>query len=69
MQILLIHALRSGKHLLFTPGIYKLDKAIEVNNPNTILLGMGLASLQSTNGNECIKISDVDGVKVAGLLV
>ena len=61
-------ALRSGKHLLFTPGIYKLDKAIEVNNPNTILLGMGLASLQSTNGNECIKISDVDGVKVAGLL-
>lgn len=61
-------ALNQGKHLLFTPGIYKINKAIEVKNPNTIVLGIGLASLQSTNGNTCIKVSDVDGVKIAGLL-
>ena len=61
-------ALAQGKHLLLTPGIYYIDKAIEVKNPNTIVLGIGLASLQSTNGNACIKVSDVDGVKIAGLL-
>lgn len=61
-------ALAEGKHLLLTPGIYKLDKSIKVTNPDTIVLGLGLATLESTNGNSCMEISDVDGVKVAGIL-
>ena len=61
-------ALESGKHLLLTPGIYDLDKPIEVNNENTVVLGLGLATLTATNGNACMKIADVDGVMVAGIL-
>lgn len=61
-------ALKDGKHLILTPGIFKLDQAIEVNNADTIILGLGLTTLIPTKGNECMKIADVDGVKVAGVL-
>ena len=61
-------ALKNGKNLILTPGIYYIDKAIEVTNPDTIVLGLGLASLMPTNGNSCMNIADVDGVKVAGVL-
>ena len=37
-------ALKEGKNLLLTPGIYEIDQPIEINNPNTIVLGMGLAT-------------------------
>ena len=61
-------ALKSGKHILLTPGIYKLDKALKVTGENTIIYGMGLATLEAENGNVCMEVSDVDGVKVCGLL-
>lgn len=61
-------ALADGKNLLFTPGIYKLDEPIKVTNPDTVVLGMGLATLQSANGNRCMELSDEDGIIVAGLL-
>ena len=61
-------ALESGKHLLFTPGIYEIDEPIIVNNPDTIVLGMGLASLRSVNGSTCMKTADVPGLIIAGLL-
>ena len=60
--------LAQGKHLIFTPGIYNINKPIEVKNENTVVLGIGLASLKSTNGNVCIKTADADGIKIAGLL-
>ena len=60
--------LAKGKHLVFTPGIYNVNKPIEVKNKNTVVLGIGLASLKSTNGNVCIKTADADGIKIAGLL-
>ncbi|HEX5685820.1 MAG TPA: RICIN domain-containing protein [Ideonella sp.] len=62
-------ALGKGKHVLFTPGIYHLTEPIRVNNANTVLLGLGLATLQADNGTVAIKVADVDGVKVAGLLI
>lgn len=61
-------ALEEQKNLIFTPGIYKLDKAIEVERKDTIILGMGLATLTPTNGNVCITTADVDGITIAGLL-
>ena len=61
-------ALEEGKHLLLTPGIYSLNKPIEVNRPNTIIYGMGLATLEAAKGNECMKLADVDGIQVCGLL-
>jgi hypothetical protein len=61
-------ALGQGKHLLLTPGIYGLTDTIRVNNPNTVVLGLGMATLQPTNGVIAMSIADVDGVKLAGVL-
>jgi len=61
-------ALAAGQHLLITPGVYHLDQTINVNNPNTVVLGMGLATLINDNGVVAMQVADVDGVKIAGLL-
>lgn len=61
-------ALKQGKHLILTPGIYELDKPIIVENADTIILGMGLATLKSMNGNACIETADKNGVILAGIL-
>ena len=61
-------ALEEGKNLLFTPGIYDLDEAIRVKNPNTIVLGIGYATLRPTNGNLCMEVADQKGIEIAGLL-
>jgi hypothetical protein len=62
-------ALKKGKDLIFTPGIYSLDKSLKVTREGTIIMGLGMPSLMSANGNAVIEISDVDGVSVCGLLI
>lgn len=62
-------ALRSGKHLLLTPGIYHLNEPIHINRPGTIVLGLGYATLEVDSGTAALAIADVDGVKVGGLLI
>ena len=64
-------ALASGKHILFTPGVYTIDKALNVTKANTVLLGMGLATLKvsDSNADTLIRVGDVSGVRLAGLLL
>ncbi len=62
-------ALAQGLHVLFTPGIYHLNQALHVTQANTILLGLGLATLIPDGGVSAITVDDVDGVKVGGLLI
>ncbi|MFG3053110.1 discoidin domain-containing protein [Kitasatospora sp. NPDC048239] len=62
-------ALAQGLNLLFTPGVYHVDRPIEVTRPDTVVLGLGLATVVPDNGVTAIKVADVDGVKLAGLLV
>lgn len=62
------NALSQGKHLLLTPGIYLLDKPLQVSHANTIILGLGIATLQPVAGNAAMTIADVDGVKLGGVL-
>ncbi|MFD9699926.1 discoidin domain-containing protein [Lentzea sp. NPDC059081] len=62
-------ALAQGKHLLLTPGIHQLDDTIKVTRANTVVLGLGLATLTPTTGKAALTTSDVDGVKLAGFLV
>ncbi|GAA0585388.1 RICIN domain-containing protein [Streptomyces crystallinus] len=62
-------ALAQGKNLLFTPGVYHLNQTLEVNRPDTVVLGLGLATLVPDNGITAMDVADVDGVKVAGLLI
>lgn len=60
--------LEAGKHLLLTPGIYKLKEPLLVEREDTIVLGMGLATLSSANGTECMTVKDNAGIKIAGIL-
>ena len=61
-------ALAQGKNLLLTPGIYPLNDTIRVTRANTVVLGLGLATLRPDNGVIAMSVADVDGVKLAGLL-
>jgi hypothetical protein len=61
-------ALSQGKNLLFTPGIYHLNDTLRVNRANTVILGLGLATLIPDNGVVPMSVADVDGVSIAGLL-
>ncbi|GAP91114.1 putative coagulation factor 5 8 type domain protein [Rosellinia necatrix] len=62
-------ALDARKHIFFTPGIYKLDDTLRVNNAGTIIFGLGQPSLVPVSGLPAISIADVDGVTVAGLII
>ncbi|MEU0919905.1 coagulation factor 5/8 type domain-containing protein [Streptomyces cyaneofuscatus] len=62
-------AVEQGLHLLFTPGVYHIDETITIDRPDTVALGIGLATIIPDNGVTAIKVGDVSGVKLAGLLV
>lgn len=64
-------ALKSGRHILFTPGNYTLDDPLEVQRDGTVLFGLGYATLKigDQNDDSALKIADVGGVRVADLLV
>ncbi len=62
-------ALKKGKNLLFTPGIYKLDQPLKVSKTGTLIIGLGMPSLEPLNGNSVIEIADVDGVTISGILL
>ncbi|MEU1339628.1 discoidin domain-containing protein [Streptomyces sp. NPDC005827] len=62
-------ALAQGLNLLFTPGVYHLDQTINVTRANTVVLGLGLATLVPDNGVDALHVADVDGVKLAGFLI
>ncbi|MFE3478802.1 coagulation factor 5/8 type domain-containing protein [Streptomyces anulatus] len=62
-------AVEQGLHLLFTPGVYHVDETINIDRADTVALGLGLATIIPDNGVTAIKVGDVSGVKLAGLLV
>ena len=62
-------AIEQGKNLLITPGLYHLEASIKVTRPNTVILGIGLPSLIPDNGTPALEVSDVDGIKIGGILV
>jgi hypothetical protein len=61
--------LASGQNLILTPGVYQLDRSIDVKKPDTVVLALGDATLVPQNGTAAITIAAVDGVQVAGLIV
>ena len=56
-------------HVVLQPGIYNLDTALRVQFDKQVLLGLGMATLVSTNGNACVKVADGVDARVAGLLL
>ncbi len=61
-------ALARGQNLIFTPGIYSLDKTIKIKRANTVVLGIGLATLVPSDGEIAMTVADVPAVKLSGLL-
>lgn len=62
------HAIKRGMNVLFLPGIYRLEEPLKVEKENTIILGLGFATLMPVKGNVAMEVADVDGVIIAGLL-
>ncbi|MET7426991.1 ricin-type beta-trefoil lectin domain protein, partial [Dactylosporangium sp. NPDC005555] len=61
-------ALAAGQNLLFTPGVYNVNDTIRITRANTVVLGLGLATIVPQNGVTAMTVADVDGVKVGGIL-
>jgi hypothetical protein len=61
-------ALARGQNLIFTPGIYQVDKTIKVKRADTVVLGLGFPTLVPSDGVIPMTVADVTGVKLAGLM-
>ncbi len=61
-------ALALGKNLVLTPGVYNLKQSIQVSRPDTVILGLGFATLSPQRGNVAMKIGDVPGTKLSGVI-
>ena len=62
-------ALAGGKDLLLTPGVYNLDQPIVVPHPDTVVLGLGLATLVPQHGNAAMMVVRNSGVRLSGLII
>jgi hypothetical protein len=61
-------ALAQGLNLIFQPGVYHVNQTINVTRANTVVLGLGYATIIPDNGVTAMQVADVDGVKIAGVL-
>jgi hypothetical protein len=62
------NALSRGQNLLFTPGVYDIDKTIKVKRADTVVLGLGMATLTAQNGVVPMSVANVKGVEISGLI-
>lgn len=62
-------ALEEGKNIILTPGIYYAEEPIEIKNADTVFLGLGLATIIPTNTDTAVRVADVDGVSLAGIIL
>ncbi|MFC8597531.1 glycosyl hydrolase family 28-related protein [Isoptericola sp. NPDC057191] len=61
--------LARGKNLLLTPGVYDVDRSLRVMRADTVVLGMGHATLTSVDGAVPLEVGDVPGAVVAGVTI
>jgi hypothetical protein len=61
-------ALAQGLNLMFQPGVYHVNGTINITRANTVVYGLGYATIIPDNGVTPMQVSDVDGVKISGLL-
>jgi hypothetical protein len=61
-------ALRAGRDLLFTPGVYQVPQTINVTRPDTKIIGIGFPTLIPQHGNVTMNVADVKGVNLSGLI-
>lgn len=61
--------LARGKQLLLTPGVYDVAQSIAVKRADTVVLGIGHATLTAVDGAVPVTVADVPGVILAGVTV
>jgi hypothetical protein len=61
--------LARGRNLLLTPGMYDVAKSIAVKRANTVVLGLGHATLTAVDGAVPLTVADAPGVVVAGVSI
>jgi hypothetical protein len=61
--------LARGLNLLLTPGVYDVSQSIAVMRADTVVLGLGHATLTAVDGAVPLTVADVPGVVVAGVTV
>ena len=61
-------ALGAGRNLILTPGIYQLDQSIEVTRPDTVVIGLGFATLVPRNGIVSMIVASAKGVLISGMI-
>jgi hypothetical protein len=61
--------LAKGKHLLLTPGVYDVASSIQVKRADTVVLGMGHATLTAADGAVPLKVADASGIVIAGVTI
>jgi len=62
-------ALARGQNLILTPGVYDLDQPIVVPHPDTVVLGLGMATLVPQRGNAAMIVVRNNGVKLSGFMI
>ena len=60
--------LDEGVSIVFSPGVYHYPEPLIVSKSNTVLLGLGLASIIPTQGNQAIIVKG-QGCRLAGIMV
>jgi len=63
------NALSRGLNLLLTPGVYNVDSPIKVKRADTVVQGLGMATLTATNGNSVLTTADVPGIDISGITI
>jgi hypothetical protein len=59
--------LARGLNLLLTPGVYDVGQSIAVRRADTVVLGLGHATLTAEGGAVPLAVADVPGVVIAGV--
>lgn len=54
--------------LVFCPGVYYLDESLNVTVDNSVLMGLGYATLIAANGNSAIVV-EAEGVSLSGFII
>lgn len=62
------YVLNNNKYVLFTPGIYNIDTTLEVKNDDSIIMGMGYATLSAVGDVKKVMSVKSTGNKICSLL-
>jgi len=61
-------ALGRGRNLILTPGVYHLDRSIDVTRPDTVVLGLGFPTLVPDNGVTSMTVARAKGMLISGII-